>query len=204
MSEESAQPRFSFHPIFLVATFGAAFRFPNALREVADLFLGRFDLTRGGGIRDNSAMQTRRTRDRGNSERNGREAERVPIHKSILCKKVENMASLNFERLADKNPPVPALPHYSSAAASSYSYSCPVSSIGSGEIQNGTLTTGFGCFPGCTRNEARCVGSFVVWHSLKSKIAEIKMIVRAALSKNIIPWPNERINQNSLQFMTTR
>lgn len=106
MAEESAQSGFGFHPIFLVAAFGAAFRFPNALGEVGDLFLGRLDLTRGGGVRDNAAMQTCRTRDRGNSERNGREAERVPIHESILCKKVENMASLNFEWFADKNPPV--------------------------------------------------------------------------------------------------
>jgi hypothetical protein len=106
VSEEGAQSGFGFHPIFLVATFGAAFRFPNALGEVGDLFLGRLDLTRGGGVCDNAAMQTRRAHNRGNGERNGREAERVPIHESILCKKVENMASLNFERLADKNPPV--------------------------------------------------------------------------------------------------
>jgi len=108
VAEESAQSRFGFHPIFFLATFGAAFRFPNALREVSDLFLGRFDLTRGGSVRDNTTMQTCRARDRGNSERNGRKAERVPIHESMFCKKVENMASLNFQPLPDKKASVRA------------------------------------------------------------------------------------------------
>ena len=108
MAEESAQPRFGFHPIFLLATFGAAFSFPDALREVGDLVPGRFDLTRGGGVRDNTAMQTCRARDRGNSERNGRKAERVPIHESMFCKKVENMASLNFQPLPDKKASIRA------------------------------------------------------------------------------------------------
>jgi hypothetical protein len=87
MCEERAESGFGFNPMLHFTSFRAAFRLPDAMREVANLVFGRFDLASGGCVSNESTVKTHTNRG-SNSEWHWRKSEDVPSHETRLCKKI--------------------------------------------------------------------------------------------------------------------